>query len=780
MSGEPYSLTLFGPPVLSNEFGTVTIKRRKSTALLAYMAMAEGPQTRERLANLFWPETDTSHALGSLRLALYEINKTADLLEIDRDHISFRHNRCHVDALDFREAAGILRGLNGEDIANLEESAVETLRDSSATYTNEFLRGFGLKDAPEFDDWLFFTAESLQTQLGAVLKALTELCSSIDATEAIGYAQRLLQLEELDEDHHRSLIELYVTEGRFSAAIRQFERCREVLAKELGAKPSSDLVELYDSLKGKEDRAQEATAVGSDYLRRGGEVIRHQLSVLTEPKNRRKALVAAVAVVLVLGGAGTGFGIWKSKKPPIIPTLMVLPFGYLPTGDIVESPRPKVAETAAIFVEGDLIKESGLQIRRAISTKEITNPVSYARKEDAQYILLGEVIDAGDELTLAVTLIEVSEGVALFNDNFIASEEDYSVYLQVIAQEVQSTVYDHLGQDMVDYLSSPEALLNPYCEVAYLMFPYHLQRDLSEGERSKIYVTIMDNLDDPYNCKGYFEQTDIYWNAAFLGVLPPSGAGRILQSAIERGGREVEGVYKQIALGIHALVYEGELAAAYQHFSAAYAEDPTDLASLRWWTVANALNGDLDQSLRIVDEMSILYQFDPGAQILFALISYLAGRYENAIAAADEIIARNNEIIGIPLRGMALIQLDRLDEAIATLEEGFDYEPVLQHTTAYLAYAYALKGNMLKARSLLAEQLNSDNDDPSGYRSIALPAIAHMGIDDTEAAFAALESAVEVNDPVVWLMRSDPVFTPVSERVALLIPTADAGVAERP
>jgi len=781
MSHDRCMLTLFGSPVLSGEAGVIKLRRRKSMALLAYMAMAEQPRTRERVAAMLWPESNSAHALGSLRLALHEINSAANLLEIDRDQILFRHDRCAVDALAFQEAAGALKGLEPGELEGFDADFAAKLRNAATLYTDEFLRGFGLKDAPEFDDWLFFTAESLQTQLGSVLTSLVECTTPIDTTEAIGHAQRLVQLEELNEDHHRFLIDLYVTEGRYSAAIRQFERCREVLARELGDTPSSDLEELYLSLRGRTDEVPEATAVGSGYLRRGGTILR-QIPVLTDPRKRRRALIAAVVVVATLAGGGAGYGVWRSRRPPIIPTLIVLPFSYLATGAAEDAPRPMIADTAVRYVESELIKESGLQIRRAgtgdLAGAEFKDVVAFGRREGAQYVLEGTVIDEGEGFTIAATLVSVADGVAMFSDSFSASQLDFAIYLLVIAQEVQTSVYEHVGPELVAYLTSPETLLNPYCETSYLTYPYHLQRDLSEAERSRLFVTIMDNLDDPYNAVGYFDNVDTFWNSALIGMLPPPGAGLILKAALEKGGRELEGPNKELALGIYALVYAGDAGAAAIHFQSAYQQDPTSVGAIRWWTISNALAGNMERALELVDEMAILYELDPTVPILRSMLSYGAGRYEEALAAADLVVSANNQVIGLPLRGMALIQLGRLGEAVTVLEQARTEPAALQHTTAYLAYAYGLLGKTRQARSLLAELTNSENDDPSEHRSASLPAVVFMGLGDVDRALAAVQEAVEAGDPLVWFMRSDPVFAPIAAEVASLIPVADLATLE--
>src|SRR6056297_3433440 len=99
----PIEITLFGAPQLRLDGKPVRLRRRKSVAILAYLALAEYPRTREHLATLLWPETDSSHAHGSLRIALHDISTVADVLTTGGDNVSLSTEGCKVDVLRFLE-----------------------------------------------------------------------------------------------------------------------------------------------------------------------------------------------------------------------------------------------------------------------------------------------------------------------------------------------------------------------------------------------------------------------------------------------------------------------------------------------------------------------------------------------------------------------------------------------------------------------------------------------------------------------------------------------------
>ena len=69
------TLTLFGSPRIELDQQPITVDTRKAIALLAYLALARQPHSRDALAALLWPDYDQSHAYAALRRTLSALNK---------------------------------------------------------------------------------------------------------------------------------------------------------------------------------------------------------------------------------------------------------------------------------------------------------------------------------------------------------------------------------------------------------------------------------------------------------------------------------------------------------------------------------------------------------------------------------------------------------------------------------------------------------------------------------------------------------------------------------
>lgn len=248
MSGP--ALLLLGPPRIERDGGPVEIDTRKALALAAYLAVTRQRASRDALAALLWPESDEGRA--ALRRTLSVLNKALGegCLNVDRDHVGLDwQGDLWVDVDDFRRQLAECRR-HGHPVDAPCADCLLPLKAAVALYRDDFLVGFTLRDSPEFDDWQFFQAEGLRRELGGALERLTRLFAGQSRfEEAIAYARRWLSLDDLHEPAHRALMELYAWAGQRAAALRQYETCVRVLARELDVPPLEATSRLYQAIK---------------------------------------------------------------------------------------------------------------------------------------------------------------------------------------------------------------------------------------------------------------------------------------------------------------------------------------------------------------------------------------------------------------------------------------------------------------------------------------------------------------------------------------------------
>lgn len=237
----------FGPPRFCLDGAPARIPRRKAVALAVYLAVTGELHSREKLAAMFWPESDAGRSRASLRKALSLVTKALgrSWLAIDRQTIGFvPHQGIWVDVNRFRTLAGPARNRTGdapEIMAGLEEAADLCRR--------SFLSGFSVGDAPDFDDWQFEQAEQLAREAAGILGGLARWRADRgEYPAAVDHARRRVALDPLDEVAQRQLIRIWAAAGRPGPALRQFEQCRSLLEKELGVEPDKMTLALAESI----------------------------------------------------------------------------------------------------------------------------------------------------------------------------------------------------------------------------------------------------------------------------------------------------------------------------------------------------------------------------------------------------------------------------------------------------------------------------------------------------------------------------------------------------
>lgn len=244
-------ICLLGAPLIEKDGRAVSLDRRKAVALLAYLAVTEQTEARDALAALLWPDLDRSGGLAALRRTLRSLTKNLgpEYFCAKRSSIRLLSDKASVDVVQFRRLAA---ERPAED-APLEawKSALPDLEKAVELYRDNFLTGFTLRDAEEFEEWQFLQTERLRGELNQALDGLVLGCRLLgDFDRALQWAQRRLSRDLLAEDVHRSLMELYAAAGRRSEALRQYEKCVEVLRQQLQVAPEAETVQLYEKIKG--------------------------------------------------------------------------------------------------------------------------------------------------------------------------------------------------------------------------------------------------------------------------------------------------------------------------------------------------------------------------------------------------------------------------------------------------------------------------------------------------------------------------------------------------
>ena len=218
---------------------TLALPTRKAQALLTYLALPAGrAHPRDKLAGLLWGGIREESARASLRQALFSIRKALGeahgALQQKGDALVLDAAEAAVDAAAFERAVA--------------EGTPEALGRAADLYCGDLLDGFVVEE-PAFEDWLLGERERLrELALEGLARLLAHQRKAGTTAAAVQTALRLLALDPLQEAVHRALMRLYADLGRRGTALRQYQQCVGVLARELGIEPEPETKLLYQDI----------------------------------------------------------------------------------------------------------------------------------------------------------------------------------------------------------------------------------------------------------------------------------------------------------------------------------------------------------------------------------------------------------------------------------------------------------------------------------------------------------------------------------------------------
>lgn len=207
----------------------------KVQALLIYLAVTGRPQAREKLIGLLWADMPDADAKTNLRQALSNLRKLLpDHVAIERDFAAFKRDSPHL--------------IDVECFA--EHLKTDRLSAAIEIYHGDFLEGFAVRDAPEFEEWALTQREHWRELALQALHTLTQRALQEGRyADGIEAARRTLALDPWREEAHRQLMLLQARSGQFSAALAQYEACRRLLSTELGVEPLPETTALHARIK---------------------------------------------------------------------------------------------------------------------------------------------------------------------------------------------------------------------------------------------------------------------------------------------------------------------------------------------------------------------------------------------------------------------------------------------------------------------------------------------------------------------------------------------------
>ena len=224
-----FHLRLLGSAHLSGPHGPVTGRaaQQRRIVLLAFLGCApDQTASRDRLLGLLWPESDEHTARHLLSDSVYLLRRALgqDAILTTGAELRLPPEEVAVDVSAFRQAA-----------------AAGRWREALSLYRGDFLDGFLVRNAGEFDHWAELERVHIRREASGAASALAAALDQQGlASEAVPWAERALELAPYDEAGFRRLLDLLVRTGNQSRAEGAARAFVERLQTDLGVAPSAE------------------------------------------------------------------------------------------------------------------------------------------------------------------------------------------------------------------------------------------------------------------------------------------------------------------------------------------------------------------------------------------------------------------------------------------------------------------------------------------------------------------------------------------------------------
>src|SRR5262245_25886978 len=233
---------------------------RKAEALLIYLACTGQFHSRDRLAELLWPERLPAQSRRNLRTDLSRLRQALEpYLVSSHQQLAFNQEEAY-----WLDVAELERGIAAaRQSAPLTEAQAAALVEVLELYQGDFLTGFHLLDAPDFEVWVAIERERLhRLAIEGLHQLVAYYLDTADYRAGIAWTRRLLALDGFDELAHSQMMGLLSLNGQRGMALAHYQHYAQTLAKEMEVEPGSEIRELFAQIKAGEVRSEGVSLPG--------------------------------------------------------------------------------------------------------------------------------------------------------------------------------------------------------------------------------------------------------------------------------------------------------------------------------------------------------------------------------------------------------------------------------------------------------------------------------------------------------------------------------------
>src|SRR5882724_497821 len=481
-------------------------------------------------------------------------------------------------------------------------------------------------------------------------------------------------------------------------------------------------------------------------------------------QHRRAAAIGVLSVALVAAGI-----VYFTRPSEAIDSVAVMPLvnvnkdpntDYLAQGisdNIIDrlSHLPNLKKVIAL---NSVLRYKGTQ----------TDPQAVGRELNVRAVLMGQLVQRGDELSLSLELVDVRDSKHLWSGQYNRKATDMIALQAEIAQEIVEKLRLPLSGDEKKQLNKTYTQSGEAYQL-YMMGRYYFRRS---GKREDLLKSI-DYFEqaikkDPSYAPAYAGLGTTYHLLGFMGWMLPKESWQKEEWAALKALQIDDQLPEAHVLTAAIREFNLDWTGAEEEYKRALELDPNSVRAHETYAWHLEMFGRFDDAMshlkraQELDPLSLELMWNMGVWLSFSR------QYDRAIEQLQKIIEMDSEFEPAHTFIAETYQKKGMyEEAIAELKSAHVSGPPL-------GYAYAVAGKRDEAQKILNDLKEQSKQ---GYVSPKAFAMVYMGLGDKDQAFEWFNKTVEENPYwIAWLkvdprfdsLRSDPRFDALLRRMKLV------------
>ncbi|MEP6636995.1 MAG: protein kinase [Acidobacteriota bacterium] len=474
-------------------------------------------------------------------------------------------------------------------------------------------------------------------------------------------------------------------------------------------------------------------------------------------RNKWPLLASALALVLLIVAVSR----WLPTAP--LESLAILPFTYASSDpQLMTNPdREYLSDGLTESLINNLSQLTNLKVIARSSVFRYKGKdgdvQTIGRDLSVRSVLVGQIKQEGDDLRIAVELMDVQGNRSIWGDTYQRKTTDIQTVQKEIARKVSEKLRLTLtGADQTQlaktYTDSGEAYQ------AYLKGRYHWNKRTDEGFKQAIGFFQEAIGKDPNYALAYTGLADSYTLRSDYGFLASQEGYTLAKGAVTLALKYDDSLAEaHTSLASIKAAMDWDWRGAESEYRRAIELNPNYATAHHWYGAMLFVQGRMDEGLRQIRKAQQLDPLSLGINKDLAVALFYARDYDKALQQCRKTLEIEQNFLTMSTYIAQIYQLQqKYAEAVAELEKAHAAAPEDAEITYGLGQAYALMGKKDEALKI-SNELNQP-----GKQNFYMPkeaAYLFSLLGEKEQAVATLQKAAENHNMTVAELKMDPRLT---------------------